>query len=90
MSDFCFRVGDLVGIDPDLDQNGLYLELKSSVNKTFYSMPRQVVQPDELMVVLGVDENDVHIFTPSGKKGWIAAAALVLVSRVNDGSEASG
>lgn len=74
--------GDLAIIDPTLDRHGLYLELKDSNNKMFYSVPRQVVDPDDLLLVLDVDEHDSLIVTAHGVMGWIHNHALVVVNSV--------
>lgn len=81
MTESSFRSGDLVAIDPCLDRKGLHLELRSSNNKLLYEYPRLVVDPDSLLVVLGVDDRDTLVLTTKGQKGWIIGSALVIVQR---------
>lgn len=80
-----FYVGDMVVIDPSLDRKGLYLELRSAENKYLYAVPRLVVHPDDIAIVLDVCEesNTVLIITSNCMRGWIESFALHVVSSVN-------
>ena len=76
-------------MDSSLDRRGLYVELRNSNNKMVYAFPRQVLEPDELLLVLKVESLDVLVLSETGKMGWITSTSLEVVSSTTFESAAS-
>lgn len=75
------QVGDLAVVDPRLDPSGLYIELRSPSNRNLYAMPRVVLQPESIVLVLERRDNDVLVLTVRGERGWIMCDALYSIAR---------
>jgi len=77
------EIGDLAVVDPSLDRRGLYLELRDRYNRHLYANPRVVLDPDDLVTVLGV-EGRFSLVVASCGIGWIETDTLHVVARWAD------
>ena len=75
------RPGDLAIFDTNLNRLDLYIELRSVPDKRFYSDPRVVVDPNDIILVLDVDVSVSLILTSQGQRGWIDSSVLQVVAK---------
>ena len=74
------KVGDLVVLIYAWEKKSPYLELRDTRRKTYYSMPRQVFDPNDVALLLEVEDTDARIVTAQGNHGWIPIEYLMTVS----------
>lgn len=72
--------GDLATIKSSFNHKILFYQLRHFVDKKFYISPMIMVEPNDIVLILLVEDEDSLVCTTSGQIGWINGCCISVIS----------